>query len=127
MSSATYEISAPALKFLPPYRIMEVTAGSSIALFKHLLMCLRIGFDSGFRGLTRPVPPSGQIGTTVAFIFIRLVFGIVSLAFLFLDPNMNIDNGRYVWVSFERIFLSASLNVSDLMLQASQSIWDPGI
>ncbi len=61
-SLITYEISAPALKFLPPYKTIDDIVESAIALVKLSLRCFRIVFERGLRGFVRPAPFGGEIG-----------------------------------------------------------------
>ncbi len=50
-TTKTYEISAPALKFLPPNNTMDVTFGSWTAFSKLIEMCFLVDLERGFNGL----------------------------------------------------------------------------
>ena len=74
LHNITYDISAPALKFLPPYRTMDDTVGSVTAFFKLSLRWFLIAFERGLRGLLHPDSAGGDIKITSTCVLFISVF-----------------------------------------------------
>ena len=64
-------ISAPALKFAPPNKMMEVTSGSTMACEIRLWMWILVSFPSGFNGFCFPLGGWSLIICIVIFVDAR--------------------------------------------------------